>query len=243
VTVLPGPFEPDVKRLAASVEIAGRERRLGDSSRGAMVAGTVQAYRQTMRALAARGELDAWYAHADAASLLTELRAAHDARGVRTIEHAAACARENDSAHALAKLTRVVGGEPRIVAKPPLIVPVAELGSDRDGLERMIRGLFRRYNSSLPRGRRGLVDRFTYADLAHKVVGIDSVGTRCWVLLVVGRDERDALFLQVKEAQPSVLEPFLARSAFASHAQRIVEGQRALAGGSRHLPRVDAAEG
>jgi uncharacterized protein (DUF2252 family) len=223
---LPGPFEWDVKRLAASVEIGGRERNLTDAQRARAVTGSVRAYRETMRRLARQGELDAWYARADAASLLEELRAAHDASGAQGMERAARRARENDSAHALAKLTTLVDGKPRIAAKPPLIVPVADLGPDHESLERTIRALFRSYKRSLARDRRGLLDRFRYADLAHKVVGIGSVGTRCWLLLLLGRDDSDPLFLQVKEAHASVLEPILGASAFASHAQRIVEGQR-----------------
>jgi uncharacterized protein (DUF2252 family) len=223
---LPGPFEWDVKRLAASVEIAGRELNLADSKRARAVTGTVRAYREEMRSLARRGELDAWYARADAASLLEDLSAAHAPREVKSLKRTAVHARENDSAHALAKLTHLVDGEPRFLAKPPLIVPVAELGPDRGDVEQTVRDLFGSYGRSLPRDRRGLLERFRYADLAHKVVGIGSVGTRCWVLLLLGRDGRDALFLQVKEAQASVLEPYLRSSAFAGHAQRIVEGQR-----------------
>jgi len=142
------------------------------------------------------------------------------------MERAAVRARENDSAHALAKLTQLVDGEPRIVAKPPLIVPVADLGPDRGDVEKTVRGLFASYRRSLPFDRRGLLERFRYADMAHKVVGIGSVGTRCWVLLLLGRDSGDPLFLQMKEAQASVLEPYLHPSVFAGHGQRIVEGQR-----------------
>jgi uncharacterized protein (DUF2252 family) len=223
---LPGPFEWDVKRLAASVEIVCGERGLDEGARAAAVGAAARSYRETMRSLARQRELEAWYARADEASLLAELRVAHEPGAEKAIERGAEHARENDSAHALAKLTQLVGGEPRIVAKPPLIVPVADLGPGRDEVERTVRGLFRSYKRSLPRDRRGLLGRFRYADLAHKVVGIGSVGTRCWLLLLLGRDVSDPLFLQVKEAQASVLEPFVERSAFASHAQRIVEGQR-----------------
>jgi uncharacterized protein (DUF2252 family) len=223
---LPGPFEWDVKRLAASVEIACRERRLDERARAAAVGAAAHSYRETMRSLARQRELQAWYARADEASLLAALRAAHEPVAEKAVEHGAEHARENDSAHALAKLTQLVDGEPRIVAKPPLIVPVADIGPERHDVERTVQDLFRSYKRSLPRDRRGLLDRFRYADLAHKVVGIGSVGTRCWVLLLLGRDVSDPLFLQVKEAQTSMLEPFVERSAFASHAQRIVEGQR-----------------
>jgi uncharacterized protein (DUF2252 family) len=223
---LSGPFEWDVKRLAASVEIAGRERGLGRAERVAAVTETVRTYRETMRSLALEGELEAWYARADADSLLADLRAAHEPGEAKAMERVAVHARENDSAHSLAKLTRRVDGEPRIAAKPPLIVPVEDLGPDRDEVAESVRGLFGSYKRSLPRDRQGLLDRFRYVDLAQKVVGIGSVGTRCWLLLLLGRDEEDPLFLQVKEAQASVLEPFLKRSPFPSRARRVVEGQR-----------------
>jgi len=213
---LPGPFEWGVKRLATSLEIA-------DGGRGAARA-SVQAYRETMRDLAAKGNLDAWYAHVDARSLVAELRGRRKAGDAKTVEREADRARSNDSAHELAKLTHVVDGEPRIASEPPLIVPISEL-ADADGLETTLRAVYRSYRRSLPTDRRRLLTSFRYGDLAHKVVGIGSVGTRCWIILLLGRDDRDPLFLQLKEAQPSALEPFLGRSELASHAQRIVEGQ------------------
>lgn len=223
---LPGPFEWDVKRLASSVEIAARDRSFAEQDRSGAVLGTVRAYRETMRELAERGELDAWYSRADTDSLVAELRGEHDAGGVKTLEREAARARMNDSAHELAKLTQLVDGEPQIVANPPLIVPIAELADDSRELEAELRAIYRSYRRSLQPDRRRLLESFRYGDLAHKVVGIGSVGTRCWILLLLGRDEQDPLFLQLKEAQASVLEPLLGRSAFGSHAQRVVEGQR-----------------
>jgi len=223
---LPGPFEWDVKRLAASVEIAGRDRGLSGSHRGTMVKGAVRAYRETIERLARRGELAAWYARADAASLRAELHDDHNARGVKELEKATAKARRNVSLRAMAKLTHLDDGSPRIASDPPLIVPVAELTDDRDLVESQVREIFAAYRRSLPDDRRRLLDRFQYTDLAHKVVGIGSVGLRCWVLLLLGTDDQDPLFLQVKEAQTSALEPYLGTSVFESHAQRIVEGQR-----------------
>jgi uncharacterized protein (DUF2252 family) len=129
----------------------------------------------------------------------------------------------------LAELTRDVDGEPRIVSEPPLIVPLADLVDEqagRDSLESRLRGIFRRYRRSLPHDRRTLLEGFRYVDLARKVVGVGSVGTRCFVLLMLGRDEHDPLFLQIKEAESSVLEPLLGGSRFANHGQRVVEGQR-----------------
>jgi uncharacterized protein (DUF2252 family) len=223
---LPGPFEWDVKRLAASVEIAARERKFAGRDRGTAVRGAVRAYRETMRELAEMSTLDVWYAHLDASELVTELKNEHERRVSRTVERAAARARMNDSAHALAKLTRLVDGEPRIVSEPPLIVPIDELTSDSSQLEAEMRTIFRSYRRSLPADRRALLERFHYGDLAHKVVGIGSVGTLCWILLLVGRDAHDPLFLQLKEAQASVLDPLLSRSGFANQGQRVVEGQR-----------------
>jgi uncharacterized protein (DUF2252 family) len=223
---LPGPFEWDVKRLAASVEIAARERGLAEVNRSAAVRGAVSAYREAMRQLAGMSTLDVWYAHVDAGELVTELRNEAQRRGARAVERSAVRARLNDSSRALAKLTRLVDGEPRIVSDPPLIVPIDELAGGGSELEAELRAIFRSYRRSLEPDRRALLERFRYGDLARKVVGIGSVGTRCWILLLLGRDEQDSLFLQVKEAQASVLEPHLGRSAFGNCGRRVVEGQR-----------------
>jgi uncharacterized protein (DUF2252 family) len=223
---LRGPFEWDVKRLAASVEVAARERGIADRERDRAVLGTIRAYREAMRELAGRGDLDAWYARADAELLLAELRREHDPTGVETLEREAERAQTHDNVHALAKLTRLVDGEPRIVSRPPLIVPLAELAEEGDALEATLRAAFRSYGRTLQGDRRRLLEGFRYADLARKVVGIGSVGTRCWILLLLGRDAQDPLFLQLKEAQASILEPLLATSRFANRGQRIVEGQR-----------------
>jgi uncharacterized protein (DUF2252 family) len=220
---LPGPFEWDVKRLAASVEIAARGRGFASA---APVLGAVRAYRETMRQLADAGELDVWYSHADAASLAAELSSANDTRGVKAIKQIEKRARTHDTAHAVVKLTRLVDGALRFVSNPPLIVPIGELADGRHDLETELRADYRAYRRSLERDRRVLLERYRYGDLAHKVVGIGSVGTRCWVLLLLGKDERDPLLLQLKEARASVLEPSLGRSGFANHARRVVEGQR-----------------
>jgi uncharacterized protein (DUF2252 family) len=228
---LPGPFEWDVKRLAASVEIATRDRGFGEAVRAKTVIGTVRAYREAMRRFAAMRDLDVWYARIDAGSMLEELRAGHDRKLAKNLQRSAVKAYSNDGLRALAELTREVDGEPRIVSNPPLTVPLAQLVADAEeveGLEGRLRAIFRRYRRSLPEDRRVLLERFRYADLARKVVGVASVGTRCWVLLLLGRDDHDPLFLQVKEAEASVLEPLLGRSAFGNHGRRVVEGQRLL---------------
>jgi uncharacterized protein (DUF2252 family) len=223
---LPGPFEWDVKRLAASVEIAGRDRGFADAQREEAVLAAVRSYRTQMAQLAEMGNLDVWYARADASSLDTELRGLHDRREARRIERMASAASANTSERAVAKLTRTIDGTPRIVSEPPLIVPIDELEDGRTDLGPKLRSIYRSYCRSLPDDRRRLVDEYRYGDAARKVVGVGSVGTRCWIVLLFGRGRRDPLFLQLKEAQPSVLEDHLGRSAYRNHAQRIVEGQR-----------------
>jgi uncharacterized protein (DUF2252 family) len=226
---LPGPFEWDVKRLAASVEIAARDRGFGHADRTKAVLGVTRAYREAMLKLAAVGELEVWYARLDAREALARVRAGHDRKAERALQRSVAKARMRDGRRALAKLTHEVDGGPRIRSEPPLLVPLAELGGNGDGVGHLaaeLRTLFDSYVRSLLPDRRALLRRFRFADLARKVVGIGSVGTRCWVLLMLGRDQGDPLFLQIKEAGPSVLEPLLGESAFAQPGRRIVEGQR-----------------
>lgn len=222
---LPGPFEWDVKRLAASVEIAARGRQLSDADRNAAVLSAVRGYRETIRRLAALRNLDVWYAQVDVGDLVAELRSQEEHEDAKTMERAATRVRADDDQRALGKLTHLVDGMPRIVSDPPLIVPV-ELDGQTHDRETELRDMFRRYRRSLQPDRRTLLEDFRYGDLARKVVGVGSVGTRCWILLLLGRDEEDLLFLQLKEAQASVLEPHLGRSGFMSHAERVVEGQR-----------------
>jgi uncharacterized protein (DUF2252 family) len=221
---LPGPFEWDVKRLAASLEVAGRERSFDDAERAAAVTGAVRAYRRAMRGFAALGDLDVWYARLDARAIADRLREAHDVKLMKSLRHIVAKARAYDGRRQLATLTHEVDGEPRIVSEPPLIVPLAELGAQ--STESLLRLVVDAYDRSLPADRRVLLGRYRLVDLARKVAGVGSVGTRCWIVLLLGRDERDPLFLQVKEAQASVLEPFLGPGAVASHGRRVVEGQR-----------------
>ena len=221
---LPGPFEWDVKRLAASVEIAGRERAFRKSDRRNAVLESVNAYRCAITRFAAMGNLAVWYARLDVAAILGELRAGHDRKLAKSLARTAAKAESNDSMRALSTLTRDVDGEPRIVSEPPLIVPLAELAAGDE--EAVIPAVFRSYRRSLPKDRRVLLDRFRRVDIARKVVGVGSVGTQCWILLMLGRDDRDPLFLQLKEAEASVLEPLLGGSGLATHGQRVVEGQR-----------------
>jgi uncharacterized protein (DUF2252 family) len=222
---LPGPFEWDVKRLATSAEIAGRDRGFSKADRRAAALAAVAGYRETMLQLADVPHLDVWYARVDVASLVTELQQGRGQKDARSLKRAAAKAPLNDR-HALSRLTELVDGEPRFVSNPPLMVPVTELGERREELEARMRGIFRTYRRSLQSDRRDLLEEFQFADLARRIVGIGSVGLRSWVMLLLGRDEADPLFLQLKQAEASVLEPFLGRGNYASHGQRVVRGQR-----------------
>ena len=227
---LPGPFEWDVKRLAASFEIAGRDRDFTKAQRNAAVLSSVRSYREWMRRLAAARNLDVWYARLDVATIERNLREQQATRQAAGVVKAAAKARTKDSLKAFAKLTAVVDGEPRIVSDPPLIVSAADLAEEAgirfEYLEGVVHQLFREYRETLQHDRRHLLEEFRMVDLARKVVGVGSVGTRCWILLLLGRDGEDPLFLQIKEAQASVLEPYLGRSEYENHGERVVAGQR-----------------
>jgi uncharacterized protein (DUF2252 family) len=231
---LPGPFEWDVKRLAASVEIAARHRNLDGPRRTACVATVVESYREAMRQFAGMGALDVWYARLDVDDLRDELRRSATKRTQELetrLAKASAKALTKDSMKALGKLTD--GGGPqgrRIISDPPLIVRFADLAASSDipveRIEAELHRGFRAYRHTLQGDRRRLLERFRWVDIARKVVGVGSVGTRCFIMLLVGRDDDDPLFLQAKEAGPSVLEPYLGASEFANHGQRVVEGQR-----------------
>jgi uncharacterized protein (DUF2252 family) len=174
--------------------------------------------------------LGVWYSRLDVSDMVTSLRAQKDKKQAKAVEKGLAKARTKDSMKAFAKLTHLVDGEPRIISDPPLIVPIAELadeaGLNRDEITAGVLELYRGYRRTLQPDRKTLLEEFRYVDLARKVVGVGSVGTRCWILLLLGRDDTDPLFLQVKETGPSVLEPLLGRSQFRNHGQRVVEGQR-----------------
>jgi len=227
---LPGPFEWDLKRLAASFEIAGRDRDFTKAERTKAVLAAVGSYREWMRKLAEARNLDVWYARLDVETIERKLHDQEAKHQAKVVAKAAEKARTKDSLKAFAKLTHLVDGEPRIVSDPPLIVPAADLAAEAglpfERLEGVIHQLFREYRRTLQSDRRHLLEEFRMVDLARKVVGVGSVGTRCWILLLLGRDSDDPLFLQVKEAQASVLEPYLGKSQYKNHGQRIVAGQR-----------------
>jgi len=225
---LPGPWEWDVKRLAASLAVAGRERGFTAKQRTAVVAATGEAYRTGLAALAAQRNLDVWYQRADVDQLLADLKAAKKAPDRKLAVAAIAKARTRDSLQAFSKLTHEVDGEPRIISDPPLVVPVSELAPGlpaaelTDGLHRLLV----KYRRSLQSDRRHLLEQFRVVDFARKVVGVGSVGTRCWIALLLGRDGTDPLLLQVNEAQESVLERFVGKGAYANQGERVVAGQQ-----------------
>jgi uncharacterized protein (DUF2252 family) len=226
---LPAPWEWDVKRLAASLEVAARGNGFARRERTAVVWAAARQYRLAMREFAGVGNLAVWYAQADVDGVLREYQDQLRGPQRRALAKAEAKARTRDSRQQLGKLTRTIGGRTRIVADPPLVVPVADLVPARLGgrdAERRLRTLIRSYARSLQADRRVLLSQFEFADMARKVVGVGSVGTRCWIILMLGRDDQDPLFLQVKEAQESVLSRFAGPSPFANQGERVVNGQR-----------------
>ena len=222
----PGPFEWDVKRLAASLAIAGRNNGLPDEAGRAAARAAARSYRTHMTTYAAMRELDVWYSRVVADDLLASVRSKKIAKP-KVVNRAAATtartlekARARTSAQAATKLTELAAGRPRIVDQPPLI-------THPEGIDRteMLR-LFRQYTRTMSDERRLLMQRFEVVDVAHKVVGVGSVGTRCFIVLLMGHDNDDPLLLQVKEAGKSVLEPHLGASQFKHSGHRVVVGQR-----------------
>jgi uncharacterized protein (DUF2252 family) len=225
---LPGPFEWDVKRLAASFEVAGRDRGLDLKQRQAINRGVARAYREAIIQFGGMPTLDLWYARINLDDIRARFAPQATAKQLTRFDKNVAKARSRDSLRAFDKLTHLVDGEPRIISDPPLIIPLEDLlpAAVAPLADGEIRGLIRSYRRTLTGDRRKLLERFRYIHTARKVVGVGSVGTRAWIVLMLGRDSGDPLFLQAKEAQPSVLEPFLGRSEYANHGQRVVEGQR-----------------
>jgi uncharacterized protein (DUF2252 family) len=225
---LPGPWEWDVKRLAVSMLIAAINNAYAVRDQERIVLATVEGYRTAMERFAGMKNLDVWYSHMDIESGIAELGAQLKPTMAKRTEKALAKARTRDSMSAFSKLTEAVDGRVRIVDQSPLIVPISELAGERgrdevfEGLHQLLRG----YRNTLEFDRRVLLEQFELADFARKVVGVGSVGTRAWIALMLGRDGQDPLFLQLKEAEASVLEEFLGPSEFANHGKRVVAGQR-----------------
>ncbi|HET7416813.1 MAG TPA: DUF2252 domain-containing protein [Solirubrobacterales bacterium] len=221
----PGPFEWDVKRLAASIAVAGRQRGFNRKERGRATRAAVSSYRRAMREFAAMRNLDVWYSRLDVEPALDALRPRLNGKRLRRLERNLAKARSKDSLRALGKLSHEVDGELRIVSEPPLITPLEEL-TDAADAEQLLQGVLAAYRDSLEPDRQHLVSSYRYVHAARKVVGVGSVGTRAWIVLLLGRDGDDPLFLQAKEAGASVLEPYVEESPGEDHGRRVVEGQR-----------------
>ena len=223
----PGPFEWDVKRLAASFAVAGRDRGFDDKQRQAVDLAVGRSYREAMIKYAVMRNLDLWYARIDVEDLLGELAQFATAKERKRADKNLAKTKTKDSLKAFSKLTEIVDGEARIVGDPPVVTPIEDILGDRmDEFEAFLHGVIRSYRRTLAGDRRRLLERYRYVHAARKVVGVGSVGTRAFIMLMLGRDDNDPLFLQFKEAEASVLEPFLGKSEFANHGQRVVEGQR-----------------
>jgi uncharacterized protein (DUF2252 family) len=226
---LPAPWEWDVKRLAASLEVAARENGFSDKDRRKIVLASAERYRQVMRQLAGEGNLGVWYTQVDIDEFRTRFDSLLRERQRKQLDKGLAKARTRDSMQELSKLTRIEDGKPRIVPDPPVIVPLRDLLGELPGavdIEKELRTLIGQYRRTLQPDRRVLLEQFEFADMARKVVGVGSVGTRCWIVLMLGRDEADPLFLQVKEAEDSVLARFAGASKYSHQGERVVNGQR-----------------
>lgn len=236
---LPGPWEWDVKRLATSFEVMGRYRGFDRADRRTVVMAAVHEYRQRMRRAAAMGTLEAWYDHLEVGRLLDEVardvrRGALSRSEHKSLRKQVAKARTRDSERVVTRRVGKVGDDLRIVPDPPLIVPIEDLvaeGSEWEETEVLIKGLLASYLRTLGTEHHPL-EEFRFVHAARKVVGVGSVGTRCYILLLVGRDDADPLVLQVKEAVASVLEPYAGRSEYRHHGKRVVAGQRLMQGAS-----------
>ena len=227
---LPGPFEWDVKRLVASFAVAGRDRGFDTKQRKSINQATARSYREAMLDLAQMKKLDVWYSRLGIEEIDARLRSQVKIKKgqEKRFEQNVAKARSKDSMKAFNKLVQMVDGRPQLVGDPPLIVPIEDVFADVDyhRVDEAIHNLLRDYRRTLAGDHRHLLEGFGYVHTARKVVGVGSVGTRAWILLMLGNDDSDPLFLQAKEAEASVLEPFLGKSRYGNHGQRVVEGQR-----------------
>jgi uncharacterized protein (DUF2252 family) len=225
---LPAPWEWDLKRLAASFEIAGRDRGFAQPERRAVVLELVRAYRENMWRLAAMHNLEVWYLLVNLDMVRDRLAGMASPEQRRQFERNVAKTRRKTRMRAFSKLTQRVNGELRFVSDPPVLVPIEELFPEAVALdaEHRLRDILESYRRTLTPSRRHLFETYRYVHTARKVVGVGSVGTRAWVTLFVGRDDGDPLFLQIKEAQRSVLEPYAASSRYDHQGRRVVEGQQ-----------------
>ncbi|HKB34119.1 MAG TPA: DUF2252 domain-containing protein [Candidatus Dormibacteraeota bacterium] len=225
---LPGPWEWDVKRLVASLAVAGSNNRFTLAQRRSIVMAAAAEYRNAMSGFAGMPTIDVWYSHVDVDELLLQVKTDMSPSEYKQLTKDVTKARSLDSARVFSKLTKSVDGKPRFVSEPPVTVPVSKLYPKREAerIERSLLDVVNGYRSTLPNERRHLLDGYRFVELARKVVGVGSVGTWAWILLFVGRDEFDPLVLQAKEAEESVLEAFAGSSQFKDHGERVVSGQR-----------------
>jgi uncharacterized protein (DUF2252 family) len=224
---LPGPFEWDVKRLAASFSVAGRDNGFPAKARRKITLAAGEGYRTAMRAFAAQSLLGVWYAHLDIEQAIGEFQSQLKAKSFKATQKMLAKAHTSDSTKALGKLTVVADGRRRIISDPPTIMPVEEVFADfqADAIYQQIRGVLDKYRRTLQSDRRHLLEQFTLVEVARKVVGVGSVGTRAWIALMDAGDGIEPLFLQAKEAQPSVLAAYCGRSQYTNQGERVVAGQ------------------
>ena len=224
---LPGPFEWDVKRLAASLAVAGRDSGFPAKARRKIVLAAAEGYRTAMREFAGQPFLDVWYAHLDIEPAFGAFRSQLKAKRFKAAEAMLAKAHTSDSTKALGKLTTVVEGRRQIISDPPMIVPIEELFADvqADAIYELLRTVLGKYGRTLQSDRRHLLEQFTMVQVARKVVGVGSVGTRAWIVLMDAGDGDEPLFLQAKEAQASVLAEYAGRSRYANQGERVVAGQ------------------
>jgi uncharacterized protein (DUF2252 family) len=224
---LPGPFEWDVKRLAASLAVAGRDNGFPAKARRKIALAAAEGYRTAMRAFAQQPLLEVWYAHLDIEPALSQFRAQMNAKRYKAAEKLLAKAHTSDSMKAVGKLTAMVDGRRRIISDPPLIVPIEEVfaGVQADAIYQLLRAVLGKYRRTLQSDRRHLLEQFTLVQVARKVVGVGSVGTRAWIVLMDAGDGVEPLFLQAKEAQPSVLAEYAGRSQYTNQGERVVAGQ------------------
>ena len=224
---LPGPFEWDVKRLAASLTVAGRGNGFPAKACRKITLAAAERYRTAMREFANQTFMDVWYAHLDIESAIAEFRSQVKAKRYKEAEKMLAKAHTSDSMKAAAKLTTMVDGQRRIISDPPMIVPVEEIFADvqADAIYQLIGTVLGKYRRTLQSDRRHLLEQFTLVQVARKVVGVGSVGTRAWVVLMDAADGVEPLFLQAKEAQPSVLAEYAGRSQYNNQGERVVAGQ------------------
>ncbi len=223
----PGPFEWDVKRLGASFAIAGRDIGFDEAGRRRVLLAVAAEYRTSMARYAGMNNLDVWYSTIDVEAWINQQGKKISAKSRKRAQANAAKARTRDSHQAYAKLTHLVDGAPRIISDPPLIQPIGELfgAHEVDAVREGIHEIYTRYRRTLQNDRRHLLEQFRIIDVARKVVGVGSVGTRAWIILLLGRTDDDPLFLQVKEAMPSVLESFVGPKRRISNGERVVNGQ------------------